>query len=114
MDQRYGVMDSQDVDDPDWIRDATGHGEILLCKDLQIAHNPLEAQAVAMTGARVFALASATITMVEGAERYLANEQRIVRMLLHREGPFIAAVHADHLSNRPIKYPTARQPPHGR
>lgn len=111
MDERYGVIESQDVQDPAWIREATELGEILLCKDLKIADNPLEAQAVAMTGARVFALANAMITMDEGAKRYLANEQRIVRMLLHRDGPFIAAVHAERLTNRPIKYPTSHQPP---
>jgi PIN like domain len=110
MDERYGVIASQDLDDPDWIRDATGMGEILLCKDLEIARNPLEAEAISMSGARVFALANAKITMDQGAAWYLANEERIVRMLLHRDGPFLVAVHADKIVNRKIKYPTELPP----
>lgn len=55
MDERYGKAVSQEIRDTQWIEEAALAGEVLLCKDLEIAHNPLEAQVVYMTSARVFA-----------------------------------------------------------
>jgi hypothetical protein len=54
MDERYGADQSQNVQDTQWIEEATLAGDVLLCKDLAIAQNPLEAQVVYMTSARVF------------------------------------------------------------
>jgi len=56
MDERYGKASSQDIQDTQWIEEASLAGDVLLCKDLAIAHNALEAQVVYMTSARVFAL----------------------------------------------------------
>jgi hypothetical protein len=52
MDERYGTDQSQNIQDTQWIEEATLAGDVLLCKDLAIAQNPLEAQAVYMTSAR--------------------------------------------------------------
>ena len=49
MDERYGKADSQKIQDRHWIEEAALAGDVLLCKDLAIAHNPLEAQVVYMT-----------------------------------------------------------------
>ena len=43
MDERYGKASSQDIQDTQWIEEASLAGDVLLCKDLAIAHNPLEA-----------------------------------------------------------------------
>ena len=59
MDERYGADQSQNIQDAQWIEEATLAGDVLLCKDLAIAQNPLEAQTVYMTGARGFALSNA-------------------------------------------------------
>jgi len=59
MDERYGADRSQGVQDSQWIEEAALAGDVLLCKDLAIAGNALEAQVVYMTSARVFALSSA-------------------------------------------------------
>ena len=59
MDERYGADQSQNIQDAQWIEEATLAGDVLLCKDLAITQNPLEAQAVYMTGARGFALSNA-------------------------------------------------------
>jgi hypothetical protein len=61
MDERYGANQSQNIQDTQWIEEATLAGDVLLCKDLAIAHNLLEAQAIYMTSARAFALSNATI-----------------------------------------------------
>lgn len=58
MDERYGKAASQNIQDTQWIEEAALAGDVLLCKDLAIAHNTLEAQVVYMTSARVFALSS--------------------------------------------------------
>jgi hypothetical protein len=52
--RRYGADQSQNIQDTRWIEEATLAGDVLLCKDLAIAQNPLEAQVVYMTSARVF------------------------------------------------------------
>jgi hypothetical protein len=54
MDERYGADHSQDIQDTQWIEEATLSGDVLLCKDLAVAQNPLEAQAVYMTSAHVY------------------------------------------------------------
>jgi hypothetical protein len=54
MDERHGKTQSQQVKDTQWIEEATMAGDVLLCKDLAVAHNPLEAQVIYMSSARVF------------------------------------------------------------
>ncbi|MEU4834917.1 hypothetical protein [Streptosporangium sp. NPDC023615] len=44
MDERYGKDDSQRIDDVQWIEEATIRGDILLCKDLAITRNLVEAR----------------------------------------------------------------------
>ena len=53
MDERYGKDGSQHVQDTQWIEEATLAGDDLLGKDLAIARNPLEAQVIYMSSARV-------------------------------------------------------------
>ena len=73
-----------------WIEEATLAGDVLLCKDLAIAKNPLEAQVVYMTSARVFGLSNASITGPMMAQWYLDNEARIVRAALGSSQPELA------------------------
>lgn len=87
MDERYGADQSQRVQDTQWIEEATLAGDVLLCKDLAIAQNPLEAQAVYMTSARAFALSNAAIAGPVMAQWYLDNESKIVRAALRAKGP---------------------------
>jgi hypothetical protein len=78
MDERYGKAESQGILDTQWIEEATLAGDVLLCKDLAIAHNPLEAQVIYMTGARVFALSRANLAGPDMARWYTASEAKIV------------------------------------
>jgi hypothetical protein len=100
MDERYGKADSQAIKDTQWIQEATINGDVILCKDLKIAANPLEAQVVYMTSARVFGLANAQLTAKLMIDWYLKREAEIVEMVQHADGPFVAAVHADHRLRR--------------
>lgn len=76
MDERYGADRSQEIQDAQWIEEATLRGDILLCKDLAIARNALEAQVIYMTSARVFALSSASLAGPVMAQWYLGNEAK--------------------------------------
>lgn len=60
MDERYGVSASQGISDVKWIEEATDNGDVLLCKDMAIARNPLEGAVIYRVSARAFALARQT------------------------------------------------------
>jgi hypothetical protein len=92
MDERYGADRSQGIQDTQWIEEATLAGDVLLCKDLAIARNALEAQVVYMTSARVFALSSASLIGPVMSQWYLDNEARIVAAALKAAGPYVMAV----------------------
>lgn len=106
MDERYGADQSQLVQDARWIEDATLAGDVLLCKDLAIAQNPLEAQAVYMTSARVFALSNAAITGPAMAQWYLNSEPKIVKTALRAKGPYVMAANPSYgLRRARLAYP---------
>jgi hypothetical protein len=92
MDERYGADQSQGIQDTQWIEEAALAGDILLCKDLAIAGNALEAQVVYMTSARVFALSNARLAGPVMAQWYLDNEEKIVTAALRAVGPYVMAV----------------------
>src|SRR5262245_25178551 len=78
MDERYGKSESQVIRDTKWIQEATLNGDVILCKDLKIASNPLEAQVVYMTSAKAFGLANAQLTAHSMINWYLRREAEIV------------------------------------
>lgn len=91
MAERYGVERSQSVADVEWITEAADRGDVLLANDRAIAKKPLEVEAIRMSSARVFVIASANITGPQMLERLLANESAIERAAL-REGPYVYGV----------------------
>ena len=106
MDVRYGADQSQSIQDAQWIEEATLAGDVLLCKDLVIAQNPLETQAVYMTGARAFALANAQVTGPAMAQWCLDNEAKIVKTALRAKGPYVMAVNLSYgLRRARLAYP---------
>lgn len=105
MDERYGKTESQKIEDVRWISEATANGDILLCKDLRIAVNPLEAQCLYMHSARVFGLANRRLTGREMAVLYLRHRQEIFGMSEHASGPFVVAVSSEGLRRRRLAYP---------
>ncbi|WP_349866094.1 hypothetical protein [Leifsonia sp. WHRI 6310E] len=77
MDERYGTDASQSVKDEDWIQDAASRGELLVCKDRNVAKRRLEAQAIYYSSARVLVIASASISGPEMLARLLRNADAI-------------------------------------
>ncbi len=105
MDERYGVLGSQGINDVQWIEDATACGDVLLCKDLRIAANPLEAAAIHRVSARAFGLARRDIAGPAMANCLLASEQRIFRMARRAEGPYVVSVSESGLRRVPLNLP---------
>jgi hypothetical protein len=107
MDERYGKADSQKINDTKWIEEAALAGDVLLCKDLAIAHNLLEAQVVYMTSARVFALSNASLTGPAMAKWYADNEARIIAAALRAHGPYVMSVNLSYALRRvKLAYPS--------
>lgn len=97
MDERYGVEASQAVSDADWIRDAAGRDEVLICKDRKVAKRPLEADAIYYSDARVLVLADARVTGHDMLARLVHNEASIQR-LCQRPGPWVYGVYGSRLA----------------
>jgi len=83
-----GKADSKHIQDTQWIEEASLAGDVLLCKDLAIAHNALEAQVVYMTSARVFALSNASLAGPAMAQWFIDNEAKIVAAAVRASGPY--------------------------
>lgn len=104
MDERYGRDSSQRIEDVQWITEATSNGDVLLCKDLRIASNPLEAQCVYMTAARVFVLANRQLTGPAMAQVFLDNATPILQMARGADGPYVVSVSGNSLRRCKLKY----------
>jgi hypothetical protein len=105
MDERYGEAQSQKIQDTQWVEEATLAGDVLLCKDLAIARNALEAQVVYMAGARVFGLSDASPTGLAMARWYLSSETKIIAAT-RAPGPYVMAVHPSYgLRRIKLAYP---------
>ncbi|WP_350348662.1 hypothetical protein ABIQ69_01660 [Agromyces sp. G08B096] len=89
MRERYGSVTAQQLADIDWIADATAAGEVLLTGDKAIAKRPLEARAVRIARARVFALGSSQLTGRDKAERLLGASRAISRRAVREAGPYV-------------------------
>jgi hypothetical protein len=106
MDERYGKAGSQDIQDSQWIEEASLAGDVLLCKDLAIAHNALEAQVAYMTSARVFALSNASLAGPAMAQWYIDNEAKIVAAAVRASGPYVMSVNPSYgLRRVKLAYP---------
>ena len=92
MDERYGVERSPFIKDVQWIEDAVAQGDVILCKDLRIASNPLEAAVIDRTSARAFGLARRDVDAAAMAVYFLDFEERIFRMANRAEGPYVVSV----------------------
>lgn len=117
MDERYGKTHSQEIMETQWIEEATLTGDVLLCKDLTIARNALEAQVIYMSSARVFGLSGASIAGAVMAQWYLSTEAKIVEMATRASGPYVMSVNAAYgLRRIKLAYPPSctGRPEHAR
>ncbi|WP_375405855.1 hypothetical protein [uncultured Amnibacterium sp.] len=93
------------VPDERWIREATGLGEVLLCKDAHVAQRPLEAEAIYYSSARVFVITAADITgaaMVDWLTRHRASIDRWIGRV---DGPFVCGIYEGELRRLKLHAP---------
>jgi hypothetical protein len=102
MDERYGVQQSQNISDTQWIEEATANGDVLLSKDLRIAKNPLEAAVVDRVSARAFGLARRDVDGATMIRYFLENEAAIFQMARRASGPYVVSV-SDNAGPRPLR-----------
>lgn len=97
MDERYSKTRSQEIKDTQWIEEATLAGDVLLCKDLTIARNALEAQVIYVSGAGIRLVQRAPCGgshWAVMAQCYLDAEAKIVEMATRASGPYVMSVNA--------------------
>ena len=85
----------QHTPDLDWLEAEAAKGRLILTKDAAIGRNPLEKAMVKQTGAKVFALSSASMTGPEMAEALVKARHRMKQFARRHPGPFIAKVDRD-------------------
>jgi hypothetical protein len=91
----YGERIGQGLSDEEWLRDAGGHGWVVLMKDAKIRYRPAELQVVIDHSLRAFCLTNANLRGVEMAERFVENLPRILRIASEKPGPYIYGVYSD-------------------
>ena len=85
----------QNTFDQDWIPKVGQWGWIILTKDERIGRNPMERQAVARAGARMFNLASKGLSGEEMAGAFLHALPSMLKFISKNQAPFIAKVYKD-------------------
>ncbi|MFD6950337.1 MULTISPECIES: hypothetical protein [unclassified Nocardiopsis] len=105
MDERYGKQASQNIQDVQWISEATSNGDVLLCKDLRIASNPLEARCIYMNNSRVFGLKNRHMTGPQMADLFISMGTKIGNMARGANGPYVVSVSSDSLKRRKLLFP---------
>lgn len=88
----YGEPTSQQIRDPEWLRDAGQNSWIVLCKDDSIRRNRLELAAVEQYAVKVFCITSARLTGEQQRDRVLHHINRIIQRAM-RPGPYIYGIY---------------------
>ena len=81
--------------DTDWLPSVTEMGWVVLTKDTRINSRPLEIEAVARAGARVFILASGNLTSQQMAEIFVGVLENLKKFVQGNQAPFIAKIYRD-------------------
>lgn len=92
----YGEATSQQISDPEWLRDAGQNGWIVLCKDDSIRRNRLELAAVEQYAVKMFCITSARLTGEQQRDRILHHIHRIIQRA-QRPGPYIHGIYEKEL-----------------
>jgi len=88
----YPEAETGELDDRRWIREITANGWVILTRNGQIRHNPLERAEFISAGARVFNIRNGNATADEVRHCLQLAEREIERVLASHRGPFIVGV----------------------
>ena len=81
--------------DVDWLPDVTERNWVILTKDNKIGNRPLEVEAIARAGARVFILVSGNLTRQQMADLFVAVLEKLKKFVRGNQAPFIAKLYKD-------------------
>jgi predicted nuclease of predicted toxin-antitoxin system len=84
----------RDEEDRVWLDEAGKRGWVVLTKDQRLRYRPLELAALRASRARVFVLVAGNLTGQSIAEAFVLALPRMMRLLLHRSGPFVARINS--------------------
>lgn len=85
-------METTDVE---WLREVSQRGWVVLTKDKKIESRPLEVEAIAHGGARVFILVSGNLTSQQMAKIFVDVLGKLKKVTQGHKAPFIAKVYKD-------------------
>jgi hypothetical protein len=88
----YPQAERGELDDRYWIKEVTSFGWVILTRNGQIRHNPLERAEFIAAGARVFNIRNANATAESVRTCLELAAGRMARILLENQGPFIAGI----------------------
>ncbi len=84
-----------DEEDSVWLRECGRRGWVVLTKDKNIRHNPLEKAAILESGVAAFVITSKDLNGEQTAVAFVQALRRIGNLLASKRRPFIARVHRD-------------------
>jgi len=102
LSEHYGIPQDQTITDETWLAEVGQRGWVVLMKDKMVRRNAPELAAVKAYEVRCFCLARQDLLAQEMAERFLRNLDAMTQAC-SAPGPFIYAVHADHLVKLALK-----------
>lgn len=85
----------RETSDIEWLQAVSQRGWVVLTKDKKIESRPLEVEAIAHAGARVFILVSGNLTSQQMAKLFVDVLGKLKKLMLGHKAPFIAKVYKD-------------------
>lgn len=102
--EEYGDERAQAMRDEEWIAEGTRAGYVFIAKDHKVASRPLEALAIYMNDARVFAFASGQLTATEMGDLCIAHERAMYRLAAAKP-PFVMSLSTHGLRRKHLNVP---------
>ncbi|WP_409048607.1 hypothetical protein AB2L57_09275 [Microbacterium sp. HA-8] len=102
--EHFGDTRAQRMADEEWIGEGTLAGFVLIAKDHRVATRPLQARAIYMHDARVFAFARGDVTADEMAGLCLAHAEAIHRVATVHP-PFVFSLAQHGLRRKHLNWP---------
>ena len=86
---------SPEAPDVDWLPNVSERNWVVLTKDAKIGSRPLEVEAIARAGARVFILVSGNLTRQQMANLFVEVLEKLKKFTQGNQPPFIAKLYKD-------------------
>lgn len=85
----------RETTDVEWLQEVSQRGWVVLTKDKKIESRPLEVEAIAHAGAKVFILVSGNLTSQQMAKIFVDVLGKLKKVTQGHKAPFIAKIYKD-------------------